>query len=240
MITRIEVDGFKSLTGFKLSFVPGLNILVGPNGSGKTNIVSFFEFLGHLMEAEASEATSRVGVAGAVFRRVGSDYEKRIHARLIGCVQAMEEPHHPRKKNRDARIFYCLYDYSFSLVFPDTRDKVFFEKQRLCLKRVDRFMTASEVDRETEKWGADIESEIGPDGSPVAKLREYTDSGIELPYYLAPGVQKAHREQAIEKTLTQALASNISLAHVICRYSFELSPVVSDLSGGQIYNIVPS
>src|SRR5437016_2655856 len=72
MITHVKVDGFKSLTGFRLSFYPGLNILVGPNGSGKTNIVSFFEYLADLMEGDASEATSRVGGAGAcsgVWRR---------------------------------------------------------------------------------------------------------------------------------------------------------------------------
>jgi predicted ATPase len=78
MITHVEVDGFKSLTEFQLSFYPGLNVLVGPNGSGKTNIVSFFEYLADLMEGDASEATSRVGGAGAVFRRVGDTYATRI------------------------------------------------------------------------------------------------------------------------------------------------------------------
>ncbi len=78
MITRIYVDGFKTLSGFELSFQPGLNILVGPNGSGKTNIVSFFEFLGYLMKTDASEATSRAGGAGAVFRKTETSYENRI------------------------------------------------------------------------------------------------------------------------------------------------------------------
>jgi recombinational DNA repair ATPase RecF len=45
MITKIQVNGFKSLSGFELKLKPGLNILVGPNGSGKTNIILFFEFL---------------------------------------------------------------------------------------------------------------------------------------------------------------------------------------------------
>ena len=44
MITKIKVDGFKSLKNFELELHEGLNILVGPNGSGKTNIVLFFEF----------------------------------------------------------------------------------------------------------------------------------------------------------------------------------------------------
>lgn len=38
MITSLRVDGFKSLNGFELVLHQGLNVLVGPNGSGKTNI----------------------------------------------------------------------------------------------------------------------------------------------------------------------------------------------------------
>ena len=35
MITKIRVNGFKSLEDFEVSLHPGLNILVGPNGRGK-------------------------------------------------------------------------------------------------------------------------------------------------------------------------------------------------------------
>ena len=52
MITRIEVNGFKSLAKFSLNLQAGLNVLVGPNGGGKTNIVlflSFFPILSGLM-----------------------------------------------------------------------------------------------------------------------------------------------------------------------------------------------
>jgi predicted ATPase len=74
VITSIKVDGFKTLSQFELTLNPGLNVLVGPNGSGKTNIVSFFEFLAHLIESDPAEATSYLGGAGAVFRRVNETY----------------------------------------------------------------------------------------------------------------------------------------------------------------------
>jgi predicted ATPase len=63
MITKIEVDGFKSLSGFELNLNSGLNILVGPNGSGKTNIVLFFEFLSKLTTNQVGNAVSSVGGA---------------------------------------------------------------------------------------------------------------------------------------------------------------------------------
>ena len=38
-ITSIHVDGFNTLSDFRLTLNPGLNILVGPNGSGKLGSV---------------------------------------------------------------------------------------------------------------------------------------------------------------------------------------------------------
>ena len=38
MITKLHIDGFKSLVNFNVSFTKGINGLIGPNGVGKTNI----------------------------------------------------------------------------------------------------------------------------------------------------------------------------------------------------------
>ncbi len=61
MITKIEVNGFKSLQNLELELQPGLNILVGPNGAGKTNILQFFEFLSYLTSLDINEAVSKMG-----------------------------------------------------------------------------------------------------------------------------------------------------------------------------------
>jgi predicted ATPase len=49
MLTYIHVDGFRSLSDFEIEIRPSLNILIGPNGGGKSNIISFFQFLSRLM-----------------------------------------------------------------------------------------------------------------------------------------------------------------------------------------------
>jgi recombinational DNA repair ATPase RecF len=69
MLRTIECSGFKSFVNFRLDFKPGLNILVGPNGSGKTNIILFLELLGSLTRSALIEAISRAGGAGSIFRR---------------------------------------------------------------------------------------------------------------------------------------------------------------------------
>lgn len=40
----IEIKGYKSIKDAKIDISP-INILIGANGSGKSNFVSFFEFL---------------------------------------------------------------------------------------------------------------------------------------------------------------------------------------------------
>ena len=51
-LEEISLSGYKSireLAHFKL--LPGLNVLIGANGSGKTNFVRFFELLGHMFDS---------------------------------------------------------------------------------------------------------------------------------------------------------------------------------------------
>ncbi|QTN34195.1 AAA family ATPase [Akkermansiaceae bacterium] len=243
MITKIYVDGFKSLKEFELNFDHGLNILVGPNGAGKTNIVSFFEFIAHLMDTDASEATSRTGGAGAVFRRVGTTYERTITARIYGCVPVeVRRTRREQKLGSEEEKPFCGYEYSFSLVFPEEADSVFFKTQRLKLVRLDRFTKGEDLVK-IEKWGLDLEARFQTDGTTEVTTNAFDDSLLEFPYYPRrvkaggnnPDVPKP------EEVIAEILESGtISLVPAISRYTPNLWAISRDLTGGQIYNVVPS
>jgi predicted ATPase len=66
MITRLQVRNFKSLRDIDLSLGP-LNVLVGPNMSGKSNILDVFRFLHEVFFPEAGTA----GVLYALAQRGG-------------------------------------------------------------------------------------------------------------------------------------------------------------------------
>ena len=58
----IQVIGYKSIKEQTIHFTP-INILIGANGSGKSNLVSFFDFLNRLYNRKISEY---IGLTGGV------------------------------------------------------------------------------------------------------------------------------------------------------------------------------
>ena len=40
-ISRVHLKGYKSIRDLEIDFKAGLNIIIGPNGSGKTNFLEF-------------------------------------------------------------------------------------------------------------------------------------------------------------------------------------------------------
>ena len=66
-IETITLRGYKSIRALDgLELDAGLNVLIGPNGSGKTNFVRFFEMLGHMMDPSK-------GIQNYVAQRGGAD-----------------------------------------------------------------------------------------------------------------------------------------------------------------------
>src|SRR5258708_37648144 len=58
MITRIEIDGFKSFHNFAFNFRP-FQVFIGPNGVGKTNLFEAIVLLANFANEETFEAAAR-------------------------------------------------------------------------------------------------------------------------------------------------------------------------------------
>jgi len=66
MLDSIRISGFKSLASFELEDLPAACALVGPNCSGKSNLIRFFEMLSHgISEQGLGEYLMRNGGADA-------------------------------------------------------------------------------------------------------------------------------------------------------------------------------
>ena len=48
-IDRVRIQGFRSLANVELSDIPRATVLIGANGSGKSNFIRFFDMLGWML-----------------------------------------------------------------------------------------------------------------------------------------------------------------------------------------------
>jgi len=59
MSLELRIDNYKSIRSAQLDLRPGITILVGPNGSGKTCILSALQFLRDVFRVGAAQALAR-------------------------------------------------------------------------------------------------------------------------------------------------------------------------------------
>ncbi len=69
MLTRIEIDGFKTFEGFEIDAAP-LLVILGPNASGKSNLFDAIRLLSHLASTDLRTAVKGLrGEPHELFRR---------------------------------------------------------------------------------------------------------------------------------------------------------------------------
>ena len=76
---KIEIKGYKSIRNMELALLP-INILIGANGSGKTNFLSFFEFLRNIYTQNLRGYVAERGVEKILHK--GPKITEEIYSRL--------------------------------------------------------------------------------------------------------------------------------------------------------------
>src|ERR1700733_9427158 len=76
---KIQINGYKSIKGLTLP-LKNINILIGANGSGKSNFLSFFDFLKQVYNQNLQEFVALKGVE--TFLHKGSKVTDEISALL--------------------------------------------------------------------------------------------------------------------------------------------------------------
>lgn len=81
LLQRISLSGFKSIRELKDLELRPLNVLIGANGAGKSNMVSFFKLLNFAMTNSLKEYVARAGYANSLLHH-GSQQTRQIAASL--------------------------------------------------------------------------------------------------------------------------------------------------------------
>jgi len=89
MLTRIEIDGFKSFENFKLDLGPFLAIL-GPNASGKSNLFDAIRFLSALAGTDLRSAVK--GLRGEPYELLRRDMQGESVRKMSFAVEVLLNP----------------------------------------------------------------------------------------------------------------------------------------------------
>jgi predicted ATPase len=82
-LNSLSLKGFKSFRNIAdLRIDPGLNVLIGANGSGKSNFIGFFEMLSHMMAGNLQNHVAGKASRSESFLYGGSAVTPRIEAKL--------------------------------------------------------------------------------------------------------------------------------------------------------------
>lgn len=103
MITELKVNGFKSLNDFQIRFDKGLNVIVGPNGSGKTNICQVLTILSSLPTGDLLKCLNYLGGTSTIFPKQNN--AKKIRVKAIGeCISNFKKEKYILKYSYDVQI----------------------------------------------------------------------------------------------------------------------------------------
>lgn len=89
MITLLKVSGFKTLVDFKLHFTKGVNVLIGPNGVGKTNICSALSVLASMPNGELNDVLNQMGGVNSVFHKTNGKRGREFSISAEGVCEGV-------------------------------------------------------------------------------------------------------------------------------------------------------
>ena len=114
-IDTITIKGYKSIKSLENFKLFPLNVLIGANGSGKSNFISVFRLLNQIFEQRLQVYTQEQGGPDALLH-FGRDFTESLHAHFWFFPESSVHP--------------ISYDYSFSLI-PTLDNRLIFETEEV-------------------------------------------------------------------------------------------------------------
>ena len=233
MITHLSVSGFRSLNNFEMEIHKGLNVLVGPNGSGKTNILTFLKFLSGLVGTSVSDAISRTGGAGAFFSKKGEEaFNREVSCRVRGITKLFAY------SSGSGKLKYIQYQYTFTISASEDFDSVIFSEQEILFRKI------SKPTKNNVKWEID---QLGWDFAATQKAESSGETKIEVANINPKDLRLPMRANATVRTAKTSVQNFVrgnsnnqqSIIASCAPYVRDLFSVSIDFMGNDILNIIP-
>ena len=191
-LKSIEIQGFKSIPfqhPLKLEF-GDINILLGANGAGKSNIISFFKMLGFMMSGNLQRFIAEYGT-NQKFLYYGAKKTPTMCATL----------------RFEAQSFYDVYSFSLTKAVPDrlilTSEEIEWKhdkKDKPFIRQLQSDFNESALVNAIDVTEKEIRNLMG-----ACKVYQFSDSSISSPMRQASTVDSAHYLQSEANNLASFL-----------------------------------
>jgi len=120
MLSKIKIKGFKSIRELHLELKP-INILIGANGVGKSNFISFFKLINNLYEQRLQQYSLKSGINNLLYfgRKNTNEIEGYLDFKPNNAYSFSLEP------SDDGLLFITKES---SIYHPAPNNKAFYEK----------------------------------------------------------------------------------------------------------------
>jgi predicted ATPase len=133
MKLQVTINNFKSISSVDLNLKEGLNVLIGPNGSGKTCLLTSLKFLKDLFLFGSAQAMAKNGGAKRIYRRgtktisflISHDYGSRLYRRRKRTCQFNWEIR--ISQTGRGGIANVVYEKASIVASIEGKDKILFE-----------------------------------------------------------------------------------------------------------------
>lgn len=240
MINKLTATGFRSLSDFELEIRPGLNVLVGPNGGGKTNILGLISFLSALASNELGDAINYSGGASKVFQKLKEgEFQRHISISVYGHYPINRKSFLPpvyENKLLDAGLIGIRYSWEIEIDATNGFDGTFYKKQNLRVTA----LTKSLIEPREDEWHLELEI-LSSDGDSFEVREERHNE--EICALLERDTLGAQKSESTSSSLI-ARSDRHDLSATAIFFLMEKVPIARwigrDLRSGTTFNFDPS
>jgi predicted ATPase len=123
MITKIELDGFKTFQDFKLELAP-LQVIVGANGVGKSNLFDALQFLSRLANPATSLDRSFRGLRGETDQLFTTLPNGKTVEKMTLAVELLVEPKVVDRLGYEGELKYRRLRYEIELYQRESEKRI--------------------------------------------------------------------------------------------------------------------
>lgn len=226
MIQSIRVHGFRSLLDFDVNLTKGLNVLVGPNGTGKSNFISFLDFIGTFLQSGLNSAIAVAQGSGSVFsKELFEENYATLSFRIVGSLDTSQLPNYFYLEQKDRGNL--SYDYYCEITYVKDLPAVYVSKETITLSLNGKELLGAE--RKTSIQDREFKSTVELSRSSQKTLR----SGFS---WIRPS---GSQDFNVSEYLAKSVRQDASIFRIIVS-GYQLAALaVLDMSGYRSINIDP-